>query len=105
MGIDIGEVTLAEEPGFLAATLNIASIGDYENWNVTARDSLQSATENAQFMVSVRNAETAAETAGSLTPRAAAAARSDPSSATSANVRSWVNVIARGLITGGLSRC
>ena len=62
VGIDIGEVALAEEPGFLVATFNIASIGDYENWNVTARNSLQSATENAQFMVSVRNAETHATT-------------------------------------------
>ena len=42
---------------------------------------------------SARSAATAADTAGSLTPSAVAAARSDPSSATSANVRSWANVM------------
>ena len=44
---------------------------------------------------SLRRAAIAAATAGSLTPRAAAAARSEPSSATSANARSWVNVTVR----------
>ena len=54
---------------------------------------------------SARSAATAAETAGSLTPSAAAAARNEPSSATSANVLSWVNVMGSTLITGRLSRC
>ena len=41
-----------------------------------------------------------------LTPGGRAlAARSDPSSATIAKVRSWVNVMVRTLISGRLSRC